>query len=271
MAIAPLSSLTGLPPLQGRPRIPAVGRVDGLPSLAAVEPIEARWPGDDRKDPASGGGSSAIETSASSSKSSPPLDRRSSDSLLGDRGEKTEAVAHKGRTKDPDRPSEGEIRDKLTELQGEKGRIERERAGDLSQRSAEVSTLISRLKARDGEVRGHESAHVAAGGRYITGGASFTFQKGPDGIQYAVGGEVGIDSSPVAGKPEETLAKMRVVRAAALAPAEPSGADLAVAGAAAQAKAQAMATIAAEQARNARAPAEGSEAPPPASIIDIKA
>jgi hypothetical protein len=114
----------------------------------------------------------------------------------------------------------------------------------MDERSAEVASQLAQLKSRDSEVRSHESAHMAAGGRYVTGGASYTYQKGPDGGQYAVGGEVGIDTSPVPGKPEETAQKMRIVRAAALAPSEPSGADIAVAAAAAQAEAAALAEIA---------------------------
>lgn len=139
---------------------------------------------------------------------------------------------------------ERELEKKLSDLEGEKAQQERKHLDEASNRSAETGRVISQLKSRDAEVRTHESAHIAAGGRYITGGASYTYQKGPDGRQYAVGGEVGIDSSPIPGKPEETIAKMRIVRAAALAPAEPSGADLAVAGAAAQAEASAVAELA---------------------------
>ena len=102
-----------------------------------------------------------------------------------------------------------------------------------------VFSMIRELQARDTTVRAHESAHIAAGGGVITGGPSFTYQKGPDGRQYAVGGEVGIDSSPVPGNPRATAAKMEVVKAAALAPAQPSSTDLSVAAAATQAEAQA--------------------------------
>jgi hypothetical protein len=46
---------------------------------------------------------------------------------------------------------------------------------------------------------------------------------------YAVSGEVSIDVSPVNGNPQATIAKMATVRSAALAPADPSGQDRAVA------------------------------------------
>ncbi len=80
----------------------------------------------------------------------------------------------------------------------------------------------------------HEQAHIAAGGSYVLGGASYDYQTGPDGKQYAVGGSVNIDTAPVEGDPEATIAKAQVVIKAALAPAEPSGQDQKVASAARQ-------------------------------------
>jgi hypothetical protein len=56
-----------------------------------------------------------------------------------------------------------------------------------------------------------------------------------------VGGDVSIDTSAVAGNPQATLAKAQQIMAAALAPADPSGQDLAVAGQAAAMEAQASA------------------------------
>ena len=87
---------------------------------------------------------------------------------------------------------------------------------------------IRQLQARDREVRAHEAAHAAAGGAHA-GAPSYTFEHGPDGQSYAVGGEVSINVSPVAGDPEATLQKAKQVRAAALAPAEPSAQDMKVA------------------------------------------
>lgn len=87
---------------------------------------------------------------------------------------------------------------------------------------------IRQLQMRDQEVRTHEAAHAAAGGAYA-GSPSYTFERGPDGQSYAVGGEVSIDLSPISGDPVATLQKAQQVRAAALAPAEPSGQDMKVA------------------------------------------
>jgi hypothetical protein len=103
--------------------------------------------------------------------------------------------------------------------------------------------MIDQLKARDLEVRQHEQAHLAAAGGLATSGTSYTYQRGPNGISYAIGGEVGIDTSPGA-TPEETVQRARTIQAAALAPAEPSGPDRAVAAQAQQMEAQARAEIA---------------------------
>lgn len=92
---------------------------------------------------------------------------------------------------------------------------------------------IQKLAATDREVRAHEAAHAAVGGQHA-GSASFSYQQGPDGKRYAVAGEVPIDLSAVSGDPAATLKKAQTVRAAALAPADPSPQDLQVAAAATQ-------------------------------------
>lgn len=101
-------------------------------------------------------------------------------------------------------------------------------SGD-SEFSQEELQEISKLQARDNEVKAHEQAHIAAGGQYVRGGAHFEYQTGPDGEKYAVGGEVSIDVSKESGDPQATIAKMQVVIRAALAPANPSSQDRAVA------------------------------------------
>ncbi len=120
---------------------------------------------------------------------------------------------------------------------------------------------LTELKARDREVRAHELAHQAVGGQYA-GAISYTFQRGPDGAQYAVGGEVSIDVSPVPGDPQATVEKMRVVRAAALAPAEPSGQDRAVAAEAMQIMLKAQSELASGDEPSAQRSGEGDDAAP---------
>ena len=102
---------------------------------------------------------------------------------------------------------------------------------------------IKELKARDTEVRTHEQAHAAVGGQYA-GSPSYEYQRGPDGTNYAVGGEVPIDVGVINGDPQATIDKMQTVLAAALAPAEPSGADRAIAADATQKMAAAQAELA---------------------------
>lgn len=102
--------------------------------------------------------------------------------------------------------------------------------------------LIEQLKVRDREVRLHEAAHAAVGGRYA-GSPSYDFTRGPDGRNYATGGEVSISTSEVPGDPQATIEKARVIQAAALAPAQPSSQDRQVAASAAQMEVQARAEL----------------------------
>lgn len=145
-------------------------------------------------------------------------------------------------------PSRDELAKRLEDVSAQKKDAARKRVSASSQASLEAARVIAQLRSRDSQVRGHEAAHVAVGGSYVRGGASFSYEKGPDGRQYAIGGEVGIDTAPVPGKPAETIAKMQTVRAAALAPSDPSGADNAVAAAAAQMEAEAIAELSARRA-----------------------
>ena len=123
---------------------------------------------------------------------------------------------------------------------------------DLSNGQRQV---VKGLKKRDLEVRAHEQAHMAAGGPVVQGGATYQYQTGPDGKMYAVGGEVNIDVSPER-TPEATIRKMYQVRKAALAPAQPSGTDRAVAAQASQIEAQAR-----MEKNNAGQPQDGVNSP----------
>ena len=82
-------------------------------------------------------------------------------------------------------------------------------------------------------MRAHEAAHLAAAGG-LARGVNFSYVTGPDGQQYAVAGEVHLDVSPESGDPEATIRKAEQIRAAANAPANPSGQDRQVAAQAAQ-------------------------------------
>lgn len=102
---------------------------------------------------------------------------------------------------------------------------------------------VRELAATDRAVRAHEAAHQAVGGN-LAGAASFRFVIGPDGARYAVGGEVPVVLAAVADDPEATLRNAEQVRAAALAPAQPSDQDRQVAARAAQMITQAQVEIA---------------------------
>jgi len=102
---------------------------------------------------------------------------------------------------------------------------------------------VKYLKSRDQQVHDHERAHMMAGGDLVRKGATYQYQTGPDGKRYAVGGEVSIDTSPVQDDPEATITKMQQVRRAALAPADPSAQDRAVATSASETEAQARQEI----------------------------
>lgn len=123
---------------------------------------------------------------------------------------------------------------------------------DRAIRAAEQRALqatqreIRNLARRDREVRAHEQAHASVGGRYASA-PRYEFERGPNGVSYAVSGSVSIDVSPVPGDPAATLQKMETVRRAALAVAQPSAADRAVARQASAQAAEARAELAREE------------------------
>jgi SprA family protein len=138
--------------------------------------------------------------------------------------------------------------------QMEETREDRNLTGDEKQQ-------VRDMRQRDREVKAHEAAHKASAGGNAKGAAGYEYQVGPDGKQYAVGGHVDIDMSPIQGSPEGTLQKARAVQRAATAPADPSGQDRAVAAAAAQMAAQAQKQIAQEGPTNGTGNGKAGEAP----------
>lgn len=100
---------------------------------------------------------------------------------------------------------------------------------------------LRQLDSRDREVRNHELAHAAAGGQYA-GAPVYHFKRGPDGVSYAVSGEVPISTSREA-NPEASIRKAQIIRRAALAPAEPSPQDRRVAALASQMEAVARSEL----------------------------
>ncbi len=119
----------------------------------------------------------------------------------------------------------------------------------------EEKEQVAKLKARDAEVRAHEMAHMAAAGSLAMGGPNYVYQTGPDGRNYAVGGDVKIDTSP-GRTPEETIRKAEQIRAAALAPAEPSVQDLRVANSASSMALEAQRKLSEKQQEESQEPGQ---------------
>jgi hypothetical protein len=136
------------------------------------------------------------------------------------------------------KPGEGEA--------DEKNASESETGAKSAEQNPETAVQIAKLKQTEREVITHEAAHMAVGGQFA-GSASYTYTTGPDGRRYITGGEVPI-STPATDDPEEALRNAEQVMRAAMAPANPSGQDIAVAAGAAQMAAQARMQIAAQNA-----------------------
>jgi hypothetical protein len=161
----------------------------------------------------------------------------------------TEQPAESGRNQNkrpPDeRPNDEAEQDRL----GRTGANARPQAANQTanreeQQQRELQELqeIEILAARDREVRAHEQAHASVAGQYA-GSPTYTYQRGPDGVSYAVGGEVSIDTSAIPGDPEATIRKAQQLQRAASAPADPSGQDRQVAAQAAQLEQRARAEL----------------------------
>ncbi len=85
--------------------------------------------------------------------------------------------------------------------------------------------VVSELQARDSAVRQEEEAHAAAAGPYGSA-PQYTYQIGPDGNAYAIGGHVDVSVS-VSGSKADRDRALATLQNAALAPNAPSGADMA--------------------------------------------
>lgn len=137
----------------------------------------------------------------------------------------------------------------ITNAQADKGKVSLDNIAEFSAKSNKIGDLsegeqkqVDELKKIDKEVRAHETAHKNAGGQYASN-PTYSYTVGPDNQRYATSGEVQIDASPIDGDPEATIAKMDVVIAAALAPAEPSSQDRKVAATAVTTRNQARAEL----------------------------
>jgi hypothetical protein len=147
--------------------------------------------------------------------------------------------AHRG---PEDRPSQDQEESRVSAKKPPVDENQQRKQKAQKQQQEAEQKVIEQLSSRDREVRAHEQAHAAVGGQYASS-PTYTYQRGPDGVSYAVGGEVQIDTSPIPGDPEATLRKAEQIARAASAPAEPSGQDRAVAAQAAKMAQQARVEI----------------------------
>ena len=135
---------------------------------------------------------------------------------------------------------------------GDTGKTDSFQAEDTSTQTNSVGKTLSedeqkkleKLKARDLEVRQHEQAHQRAGAG-IAGQPVYTYEAGPDGKQYAVGGSVSVDMSEGA-TPEATITKAGQIRRTALAPKDPSQQDMKIAQEASQMELEARSELMAD-------------------------
>lgn len=127
------------------------------------------------------------------------------------------------------------------------------------QLSEEEQKIVKQLQARDLHVKMHEQQHLSAAGAFAVGGPTYHYQTGPDGKAYAIGGEVHLDVSEVPNNPEATIAKAQTLRQAALAPADPSGADRSIAAAASQMEAKARAELLQKNQKEAQLQMKGND------------
>ncbi len=112
-----------------------------------------------------------------------------------------------------------------------------------SELSEQEKAQIRRLKQADSRVRQHEQAHKGAAGELAVGAVHYQYKTGPDGVRYAVSGEVKIETSKDPRGPQETVAKAKQIRMAALAPNDPSSQDRSVAAQAAKMEQNARAEL----------------------------
>ena len=162
------------------------------------------------------------------------------------------SAASQNRRTPEDRPNEQAEKSRVTSSQTavrdrSSGSSQGESDPNEKERLAKEQKQIDELATIDRSVRAHEQAHSSVAGRYA-GTTTYSFVRGPDGISYAVGGEVSIDTSPIPNDPEASIRKAQQIRMAANAPADPSSQDRRVASQAASLENEARAQLAAQRA-----------------------
>ncbi|MBY0342127.1 MAG: hypothetical protein K2Q19_13315 [Rhodocyclaceae bacterium] len=144
----------------------------------------------------------------------------------------------------------GSSRQRTPESDDAKTAARRDKQAAETELSPQEQRRIAELKRIDAAVRAHEQAHIAVGRELITSGPNYQYTYGPDGKRYAVGGEVGIDTSPER-EPEANIDKGQRIQDTALAPVDPSPQDYRVAATGKQLEDQGRRDLRAERAAEA--------------------
>jgi hypothetical protein len=97
------------------------------------------------------------------------------------------------------REESSETKDALSK---EKEQKESPQQNDEQKEQRAEKEEIKELAARDREVRAHEQAHVNVGGVYA-GAPSYSYERGSNGVNYAVAGEVPISAPGNTSDPEQ--------------------------------------------------------------------
>lgn len=150
-----------------------------------------------------------------------------------------------------DRPNEQGEQQRVSGRQNSSSSRQSENGASEKARKEREQKQINELAAVDREVHAHEQAHAAVGGQYA-GTPTYTFVRGPDGVSYAVGGEVSVNTGPIPNDPEATIRKAQQIRQAASAPADPSPQDRRVAAEASRLESEARTQLREQEALKAQ-------------------
>lgn len=90
----------------------------------------------------------------------------------------------------------------------------------------DFARVLEKFKNKDTEIRTHEQIHASIG--HTTAPISYSYQQGPDGKMYAVGGSVRMDTS-IPDDPKAAAFKLDILQKAASGPSHTSAADNAIA------------------------------------------
>ncbi|MEA2017581.1 MAG: putative metalloprotease CJM1_0395 family protein [Campylobacterota bacterium] len=82
--------------------------------------------------------------------------------------------------------------------------------------------VLEKFKQADANIRSHEQIHASIG--HTTAPIAYTYQEGPDGKMYAVGGHVKLDTS-IPDDPKAAAFKLDMLQKAASGPIDSSAAD----------------------------------------------